>query len=103
MGSHLMCLSCFVLVPGSFLVILALHILFIFCVCVSLQVTEVQRDHVKVASATIQNVLANPDKETTDLIKVAQEDYESEYFFFILEYVVFVGIIWMYPRMFFQV
>ena len=68
--------------------------------CVSLQVTELQRDCVKVASATIQNVLANPDKETADLIKVAQEDYESEYFF-VLEYVVFVGIIWMYLSMIF--
>ena len=69
------------LVPGSFLVILALHILFIFCVCVSLQVTDLQRDWVNVASTTIQEVLANPDKETAELIKVAQEDYESEYSF----------------------
>ena len=29
----------------------------------------------------IQEVLANPDKETADLIKAAQEDYESEYSF----------------------
>ena len=30
----------------------------------------------------IENVLANPDKETTKLIRAAQEDYESEYFCF---------------------
>ena len=48
----------------------------------------------------IENVLANPDKETTELIRAAQEDYESEYFF-ILEYVMFVNVIWMYPIMFF--
>ena len=29
----------------------------------------------------IENVLANPDKETAKLIRAAQEDYESEYFF----------------------
>ena len=29
----------------------------------------------------IQNVLANLDKETADLIKAAKEDYESEYSF----------------------
>ena len=49
--------------------------------CVSLWVTELQRDQVKVASMMIQEVLANPDKETADLIKAAQEDYESEYSF----------------------
>ena len=44
-------------------------------------VAELQRDWVNVASAMIQNALANPDKETAELIKVAQEDYESEYSF----------------------
>ena len=40
---------------------------------------ELQKDRVKVASAMIKSVLANPDKETTKLIRAAQEDYESEY------------------------
>ena len=35
----------------------------------------------QVASATIKNVLANPDKETAELIRASQEDYESEYIF----------------------
>ena len=50
----------------------------------------------------IENVLANPDKETAKLIRDAQEDYENEYFF-ILEYVMFVNIIWTYLSIFFQV
>ena len=29
--------------------------------------------------ATIEKVLANPEKETAELIKAAQEDYESWY------------------------
>ena len=44
-----------------------------------LQITELQKDRVKVATASIEKVLANPDKETAKLIKAAQEDYESEY------------------------
>ena len=48
-------------------------------IMVFLQITELQKDRVKIASATIENVLANPDKETTKLIRAAQEDYESEY------------------------
>ena len=35
----------------------------------------------KTASARIQKILDNPDKEMAELIKAAQEDYESEYFF----------------------
>ena len=42
-----------------------------------LQITELQKDQVKVAMATIEKVLANPDKETAELIKAAQEDYKS--------------------------
>ena len=45
------------------------------------QITELQKDRVKVVTAMIENVLANPDKETAELIRAAQEDYESEYFF----------------------
>ena len=48
-------------------------------IMVFLQTTELQKDRVKVASTTIKNVLANPDKETTELIRAAQEDYEIEY------------------------
>ena len=48
-------------------------------IMVFLQITELQKDRVKVASAMIKNVLANPDKETAKLIRAAQEDYESEY------------------------
>ena len=46
------------------------------------QITELQKDRVKVATAMTENVLANPDKGATKLIRAAQEDYESEYFFF---------------------
>ena len=46
-----------------------------------LQITELQKDRVKVATAMIENILANPDKETTKLIRATQEDYESEHFF----------------------
>ena len=42
---------------------------------------ELQKDHVKTASATIQKILNNPDKEMAELIKAAQEDYKSEYLF----------------------
>ena len=48
-------------------------------IIVFLQTTELQKDRVKVASTTIKNVLANPDKETAELIRAAKEDYESEY------------------------
>ena len=44
-----------------------------------LQITELQKDKVNIATAMIKKVLANPDKETAELIKAAQEDYESEY------------------------
>ena len=44
-----------------------------------LQITELQNDWVNIATGTIEKVLANPDKETTELIKAAQEDYKSEY------------------------
>ena len=40
---------------------------------------ELQKDWVNIATAMIKKVLANPDKETAELIKAAQEDYESEY------------------------
>ena len=43
-----------------------------------LQITELHKDQVNIAIATIKKVLANPDKETAKLIKAAQEDYESE-------------------------
>ena len=48
-------------------------------IMVFLHTTELQKDRVKVASATIESVLANPDKETAKLIRAAQEDYGSEY------------------------
>ena len=32
-----------------------------------------------IATAMIEKVLANPDKETAELIKAAQEAYKSEY------------------------
>ena len=44
-------------------------------IMVFLQITELQKDRVKVASGMIENVLANPDKETAELIRTAQEDY----------------------------
>ena len=44
-----------------------------------LQTTELQKDWVYIATAMIKKVLANPEKETTNLIKAAQEDYESKY------------------------
>ena len=64
--------SCFFLCTLSLSVISVIFIIF-------LQIMELQKDRVKVATATIENVLANPDKETAELIKAAQEDYESEY------------------------
>ena len=67
------------LVPSPFLVLCHCMIYVIFIIF--WQITTLQRDQVKVATAMIENVLANPDKETPKLIKAAQEDYESEYFF----------------------
>ena len=43
------------------------------------QVTELNKDRVKMAMATIQKVMDNPDKETAELIKAAREDYKSTY------------------------
>ena len=61
--------------PQFFLCALSLSVIFV----IFLQVTELQEDQVKVATATVENVLASPDKETAELIKAAQEDCESEY------------------------
>ena len=64
--------------PQFFLCNLSLSVIYVIFT-ISLQITELQKDRVKVATAMIEKVLANPDKETTELIRAAQEDYESEY------------------------
>ena len=56
--------------------VLSLSVIYVIFI-ISLQITELQKDWVKVAMATIEKVLANPEKETTELIKAAQEDYKS--------------------------
>ena len=56
--------------------VLSLSVIYVIFI-IFLQITELQKDWVKVAMATIEKVLANPDKETAELIKAAQEDYES--------------------------
>ena len=56
--------------------VLSLSVIYVIFI-ISLQITELQKDQVKVAMATIEKVLANPDKETAELIKAAQEDYKS--------------------------
>ena len=71
-------LHMFYTVPQFFLWTLSLSVIYVIFI-IFLQITELQKDQVKVATATIEDVLANPDKETTKLIKAAQEDYESEY------------------------
>ena len=56
--------------------VLSLSVIYVIFI-IFLQITELQKDPVKVVMATIEKVLANPDKETAELIKAAQEDYES--------------------------
>ena len=77
MGSHLMHLVWCMLVPNSFSVNLSLPVTYVVFT-IFLQITELQKDWVNIATAMIKKVLANPDKETAKLIKTAQEDYESE-------------------------
>ena len=79
MGSHFGVLGVYYTGPWGFPCILSMCVL--HDIWVFLQVTELQKDQVNVASTMIQNILANPGKETAELIKVAQEDYESEYSF----------------------
>ena len=64
--------------PQFFLCTLSLSVIDVIFI-IFLWITELQKDQVKVVTATIENVLANPDKETAELMKAAQEDYESEY------------------------
>ena len=63
--------------PWFFLCNLSLSVTYVIFI-IFLQITEVQKDWVNIATAMIEKVLANPDKETAKLIKAAQEDYESE-------------------------
>ena len=64
--------------PQFFLCTLLLSVIYVIFI-IFLQIVELQKDRVKVATAMIENVLSNPDKETPQLIRAAQEDYESEY------------------------
>ena len=75
--------------PWFFLCNLSLSVIYVIFT-ISLQITELQKDRVKVGMAMIEKVLANLDKETTELIRAAQEDYESEYVFLYLS----MGHIW---------
>ena len=64
----------------------------------NLQVTELQKDRVASAGVAIEKLFANPDKDTTELIKEARLSYESKYFVilystFILEYDTFCDIL----------
>ena len=64
--------------PWFFLCNLSLSVTYVIFT-IFLQITELQKDWVNIAAAMIKKVLANPDKETADLIKAAQEDYECKY------------------------
>ena len=64
--------------PQFFLCNLSLPVTYVIFT-IFLQITELQKDWVNIAAARIEKVLANPDKETAELIKAAQEDYKSEY------------------------
>ena len=59
--------------PQFFLCNLSLLVTYVIFT-IFLQITELQKDQVNIAAAMIEKVLANPDKETAELIKAAQED-----------------------------
>ena len=62
--------------PWFFLCNLSLSVTYVIFT-IFLQITELQKDWVNIAAAMIKKVLANPDKETAELMKAAQEDHES--------------------------
>ena len=64
--------------PWFFLCNLSLSVTYVIFT-IFLQITELQKDQVNIATALIEKVLDNPDKEIAKLLKAAQEDYESEY------------------------
>ena len=49
-----------------------------------MQIGTLQKDRVAASMVAIEKLFANPDAETAELIKQAQEDYDSEYIFVLI-------------------